>query len=141
MSKLTNYLGYGAFGVALIATLTSLLFSELFNWPPCDLCWYQGVFMYPLVFVIGISIMRRDKSWPITTLVIGGIGWCIALYHSLLQWSVIPSNLAPCTNGVSCAVKEIEPLLGFITIPFMSFAAFTAIIVMTVLYWRGVKGE
>ena len=141
MSKITNYLGYGAFGVALIAMLASLTFSEIFKWVPCDLCWYQRVFMYPLVFVIGIGIMRRDTAWPITALVMSVIGWAIALYHSLLQWNVIPSGLAPCTNGVSCAVREVEPWLGFVTIPFLSLVAFTAIIAMTAVYLRGVKGE
>lgn len=141
MSKITNYLGYGAFGVALIATLASLTLSEIFKWVPCDLCWYQRIFMYPLVVVIGVGVMRRDSSWPITALALSVVGWIIALYHSLLQWNIIPSDLAPCTNGVSCAVREIDPLLGFITIPFLSLAAFTTIIIMTALYWKGVKGN
>lgn len=139
MSKISGYIGYVAFGVALTATLGSLMFSEVFKWVPCDLCWYQRVFMYPLAFVIGIGIMRREKSWALTALPLAGIGWVLALYHSLLQWGVIPSNLAPCTNGVSCAVKEVEPWLGFITIPFMSLMAFTAIIIATVLFWKGAQ--
>lgn len=139
MSKIIGYVGYIAFGVALMATLGSLLFSEAFKWVPCDLCWYQRVFMYPLVFVIGMGIMRRDRNWAPTALVLSGIGWVLALYHSLLQWGVISSALAPCTNGVSCAEQEIEPLLGFITVPFMSLLAFTVIIIATTLFWKGVQ--
>ncbi len=137
MSKLLGYAGYAAFGVALIAMLGSLVLSEIFSFPPCDLCWYQRVFMYPLAFVIGIGIMRRDVDWTITTLVLAGIGWLIALYHLLLQWGVIPSTLAPCTGGVSCSEQELA-LLGFITIPLMSLAAFTTILVLTVLYRKGI---
>lgn len=141
MNKLIEYAGYGVFGVAMMATLSSLVASEVFNLPPCDLCWYQRVFMYPIAIIVGVSIMRRDKSWPLTTLILSGIGWLIALYHSLLQWSIIPSTLAPCTNGVSCATTEIDPFLGFITIPFMSLLAFTAIIALSVVFLKGTKND
>lgn len=135
-------MGYGAFGTALLATLASLTLSEVFKWVPCDLCWYQRVFMYSLPFIIGIGVMRKDDNWTITALPIAVIGWLIALYHSLLQWGIIPSGMAPCTNGVDCSIKEIEPWLGFVTIPFMSLVSFTLIIAMTVIYKRGVeKGE
>lgn len=135
-----SYAGYGAFGVALIAMLGSLFLSDALGWIPCTLCWYQRVFMYPLVFVIGISVVRRDGSWPLTTLVIGGIGWLVALYHSLLQWGVISEALAPCVDGVSC-VTENGVWFGFITIPFMSLVAFTAVVGFSVIALRGVKDE
>lgn len=141
MSKLLGYAGYAAFGVALTAALGSLIMSEFLHWPPCRLCWYQRIFMYPLVFIIGIAIIRKDTvSWPVTTLVLSGIGWLIALYHSLLQWNIIPEAAAACIGGVSCTTAEIK-LLGFITIPFMSLVAFTVIIVVTTLYWKGNQNE
>lgn len=140
MSKLSGYAGYAAFGMALIATLSSLFLSEILNWAPCLLCWYQRVFMYPLVFIVGISVMRRDDSWPLTALVIAGIGWLIALYHSLLQWGIISEALAPCAEGVSCVVRH-SAWFGFITIPFLSFVSFTIIIVMSVITLRRNKSE
>lgn len=141
MNKLREYAGYGVFGVALMATVSSLVASEVFSLPPCDLCWYQRVFMYPIVVIVGVSILRRDSSWPVTTIVLSGIGWLIALYHSLLQWGIIPSTLAPCTNGVSCASSEIDPLLGFITIPFLSLLSFTAVIALSVLFFKGSQND
>lgn len=141
MSKITEYLGYVAFGAALTATLGSLYLSEILGWVPCELCWYQRVCMYPLVLIIGIGVMRRDKGWMPTAMALAGIGWVISLYHSLLQWGVISASLAPCTGGVSCAVKETEPWLGFITIPFMAFVAFSIILVTSVVLWRGVKND
>ncbi len=141
MLKLVDYSGYGAFAVALMGTLSSLVASEVFDLPPCDLCWYQRVFMYPIAFIIGIGIMRRDRNWPVTALALAGVGWVIALYHSLLQWGIIPSTLAPCTGGVSCATPEMDPILGFITIPFMSLVAFTGIIILTAIFWKGVQSE
>lgn len=141
MDKLFGYAGYAAFGVALTAVLASLVASEFFNLPPCDLCWYQRVFMYPIVVIIGIGIIRRDANWPVTVLVLSGIGWLIALYHSLLQWSILPSSLAPCTGGISCASPGFDAWFGFITIPFMSFVAFTGIIILTIIFWKGVQSE
>lgn len=140
MNKVTDYVGYGAFGVALMATLGSLAASEVFHIPPCSLCWYQRIFMYPLVIIIGMGIVRRDKSWPLYTMAIAGVGGLIALYHSLLQWGVISSSLAPCVGGVSCAEQEFN-FLGFITMPFLSFIAFISIIAMTAVFWKGSKND
>ena len=46
--------------LALIATLGSLYFSEIMNFIPCKLCWYQRILMYPLVVLLGIAAVRRD---------------------------------------------------------------------------------
>lgn len=140
MSKIIHYVGYVAFGMALIATLSGLFLSEVLHWTPCVLCWYQRILMYPLVVVIGVGVIRRGSEWPITALVLAGLGWAVALYHSLLQWGVISEALAPCVNGVSC-VTRYGVWSGFITIPFLSFVAFTIIIVMSVLAWKGKQNE
>ena len=96
--------------------------------------------MYPLVVITGVGVIRRTDDWSLIALILGGIGWVIALYHSLLQWGVISEALAPCVEGVSCVVKHFE-WFGFITIPFLSFVAFTIIIAMSVLAWKGKKNE
>jgi disulfide bond formation protein DsbB len=141
MSKIGSYAGYGAFGVALMAMLGSFIMSELFHLIPCELCWYQRIFMYPLAIVIGVGIVKKDKSWPIVTLILSGIGWLIALYHVLLQWGVLPKEMATCTAGaVSCLDQQLN-ILGFIDIPLMSLGAFTAIIALTVIHWRGNQNE
>ena len=36
---------------ALIATLGSLYFSEIKGYIPCTMCWYQRIFMYPIVLI------------------------------------------------------------------------------------------
>jgi disulfide bond formation protein DsbB len=140
MSRVVSFACYGAFTVALLATLGSLVMSEAFGLVPCVLCWYQRIFMYPLVIVVGVGILRRDGTWPYTALPLAAIGWLIALYHSLLQWSIIPEKLAPCVEGISCTSKQID-WLGFITIPFMSLVAFTAIIILSVLYLKGASRD
>src|SRR2546423_1452956 len=39
---------WAAFLVAAIATGGSLFFSEVAPFPPCELCWFQRICMYPL---------------------------------------------------------------------------------------------
>lgn len=104
----------------------SLYFSEIRHFPPCILCWYQRIFIYPLVFLIPVGIIRKDNNLPYYVLSLSTIGTLIAIYHNLLYWNIIPENLAPCALGVSCTTKFVE-LFGFITIPFLSLLAFLAI--------------
>src|SRR5688572_18615670 len=47
-----------AFGVALVATVGSLYLSEVANFTPCKLCWYQRIAMYPMVPVLGMAAWR-----------------------------------------------------------------------------------
>ncbi|MGR5922655.1 disulfide bond formation protein B [Bacillus pacificus] len=45
--------------ISLIATCGSLYFSEILGFTPCNLCWYQRIFMYPLIFLIIIAMIKR----------------------------------------------------------------------------------
>ena len=48
--------------VATVTTLGSLYYSEHAGFMPCELCWYQRILMYPLVIVLGVAALRRDRS-------------------------------------------------------------------------------
>ena len=133
--KPVQYARYAAFGMALIATCGSLFLSQVLSLPPCVLCWYQRVCMYPIIVILGIGILRGDKKLYEYVLPLAVVGWVLALYHSLLQWKIIPDELAPCTQGVSCTTVQVH-LLGFITIPFMSLVAFSIVIVAMIVEWR-----
>ena len=113
-----------SFLIALVATLGSLFFGEVLKFPPCTLCWYQRICMYPLVAIFAAAIWTEDKKVLKYTLPLTVIGFVIATYHVLLYYKVIPDSITPCSQGVSCTTKQIE-YLGFITIPLMSWVAFT----------------
>ena len=110
---------------AWIATLGSLFFSEIMHFTPCVLCWYQRIFMYPLVFILSIGILRKDKNLPYYVLPLSITGLLIALYHNLLYYGIIP-EVVRCAIGVSCKTRFFA-WFGFITIPLLSFIAFTVI--------------
>jgi disulfide bond formation protein DsbB len=127
-----------AFLVSLVATLGSLFFSQIMNFIPCSLCWYQRIFMYPLVFLFLINLLFPDDkifkySFPLVF-----IGWSISIYHNLLMYKIIPEDLSPCVQGIPCSTVYIN-WLGFITIPLLSFFAYTIILILLIILKKGNK--
>ena len=121
--------------LAAAGTLGSLFFSEVMGLKPCVLCWYQRIFMYPLVVVFLVGLFPLDRSVVRYALPIAIIGWCFAVYHYLVYSGYIPENLRPCSEDASCAEINLE-LLGFITIPMMSILSYTAIILLLFIFRR-----
>lgn len=132
-SGFNDFLPYAAWMIALIATAGSLFFSEVMDLPPCVLCWYQRIAMYPLVIIIGIGIATSDLRWKTYALPLTLIGLVISVYHNLLYYGLISESLAPCTQGISCTSRQIE-WLGFITIPLMALTAFLSLTACLLLY-------
>lgn len=123
---------YLAFLVAFVATAGSLFFSEIMHFPPCILCWYQRICMYPLVVLFGIGIWTKDKMVWKYALPLSSIGMVIGFYHNLLYYKILPESAAPCLLGVSCTTKFIE-WFGFITIPLLSLMSFVIITTLLIL--------
>ncbi len=123
---------YIAWFQAAVATAGSLFFSEVMGLPPCVLCWYQRIAMYPLVVIMGIALVRRDRAIAIYSLPFALAGLAIAAYHNLLYYGVIAESIIPCTSGVSCTSKQLE-WLGFVTIPLLSLASFIAVTTLLVV--------
>lgn len=117
---------YIAFAIALGASVGSLVLSEIFEFPPCELCWYQRIAMYPIVFVVATGIVLRDARLWLYALPLAIAGLLVAGYHNLLYYGIIPQDLTPCSEGVSCTAKQLE-LFGFVTIPLLSLVSFVVL--------------
>ena len=135
-NSLNGLLPYVAWTVALTGMVGSLFFSEVMELPPCDLCWYQRIAMYPLVGTIGVGIISRDGTLKAYSLPFAIIGLAISVYHNLLYYKFISEALTPCGEGVSCTAVQLE-LAGFVTIPLMTLAAFVIISGCLLLYRSG----
>lgn len=135
MRRVAHYAPYLAWVVALVATFGSLYASEIAKFPPCVLCWYQRICMYPLVLIIAIGIIKKDTFLPLYVIPLSFIGLVIAFYQMLLYYQIIPRSVAPCVQGISCTTKYIE-WFGFITIPFLSLVSFAIITVLMYLSLR-----
>lgn len=117
-----------AFGLALIATMSSLYLSEIAHLPPCMLCWYQRIAMYPLVVVLGVGFVRGDPGVWRYALPLPLIGLLISSYHVMLQ--IRPSlELVPCTSGVPCTARLVA-VFGFISIPVMATSVFLLVLAL-----------
>lgn len=122
-----------AWAVSALSTVGSLFFSEVMMLPPCILCWYQRICMYPLSILLFIGLLKLDGSvfrfsFPLTL-----VGWVIAVYHNLLYYKILPESASPCVKGISCTTVQLE-WLGFITIPLLSLIGFTTILILLTLF-------
>lgn len=118
---------------ATLATLGSLYFQYVLDLPPCVLCWFQRIFMYPLVLILALGMKWKNEHLKAYTLPLTIIGGGIALYHNLLYYKILPEAIAPCEAGVSCTSKLIE-WGGFITIPLLALAGFITITVLLLIH-------
>lgn len=127
--------------IAMSALFGSLFFSEVMGLKPCVLCWWQRVFIYPLavLFLVGLFSQdnKVDPSVVRYTFPLAVIGLGFAIYHYLVYSGFIPESLQPCSEDLSCAEINLE-LMGFVTIPMLSIFAYSAIILLLLVYRKRV---
>jgi len=124
--------------LASIATLGSLFFSEVMGHPPCVLCWYQRICMYPLVLVLPAGLFPFDRKVVRYALPLSLAGALIAVFHLLLVGGYVSENIRPCTQGIPCTEVQIV-WFGFVTIPLLSALSFFLISALLVLTHRSSK--
>ena len=83
--------------IAFVSTGGSLFFSEVMEFPPCSMCWYQRIAMYPLILVFLGGMFPFDKNILKYSVPLVVIGWLTALWHNLLHWEIVPENAIPCS--------------------------------------------
>jgi disulfide bond formation protein DsbB len=127
-----------AWGVSLIATLGSLYFSEVMKFIPCELCWFQRIFMYPQVIILGMAVIRKEYDISRYSLVLSVIGLLISTYHYLIQKVPFFQNHANSCGNIPCTDQYIN-WLGFITIPFLALTAFILIALLSSIIIRKMK--
>jgi len=120
-----------AAAVTTTCTLGSLYFSEIVNYKPCIMCWYQRIMMYPLAIILIVAVITKDaKVWRYAT-PLAAIGIMISTYHWFLER--FPNlETGVCDVDVPCEFIWFEHF-GFVTLPFMAFTGFLAVLVFTTL--------
>jgi disulfide bond formation protein DsbB len=116
--------------VATVTTLGSLYYSEIADFTPCELCWFQRIFMYPLVLILGVATWRRDRHVWVYVLPQAVVGAGIAVYHTQLQ--AFPGQATFCTTETPCTTRYVWEF-GFVSLPFMALSAFAFIIAMVMV--------
>lgn len=123
---------YVALLTAWVAMFGSLYFSEVLGYIPCDLCWYQRIFMYPLTVILAVGLLRQDGNLPYYVLPLSIIGQGISTYHYLIQKTTIFGAPTVCRSGVPCTTSWIN-WFGFVTIPFLAMVGFFIITIMVLI--------
>lgn len=131
---------YGAFAVSLIAMLGSLYFSEVLKLPPCVLCWYQRVMMYPVPLLLGFAVYKKNRDLVAPAIVLTTVGWLIAIYHNLLYFQILPESVAPCVAGISCTTK-FTGFLAVLPIPLQALVGFSVILIALIIYLISTKNK
>jgi disulfide bond formation protein DsbB len=127
-ARVGRYTLGAAAGVALTATLGSLYLSEVAEFPPCRLCWFQRIAMYPLVPLLGLAAVRRDQGIRLYGLVIAGLGVPISIWHLFVERF---PNLegSSCDPLNPCSIIWVERF-GYLTIPAMALSGFVLVIAL-----------
>jgi hypothetical protein len=134
VSKNILWIGFILSGMALVS---SLVYSNVIDYPPCLLCWYTRILFYPQVALFALALIKRDKKIVDYALLLTVIGLVISTYHYITE-SIGYSPLPCSAQGVSCLTRYVYEY-GFITIPFMGLVGFTVLFLSLIISKKAYK--
>ncbi len=116
----SNYMKLGVLA-ALLAVLGSLFYSNVAGFTPCVLCWWQRVFIFPILIILLVGFIKKNNSTFTFVVPLALLGALIALYQSYVYLG--GASILPCTTeGGECS-RIYVLAFGYITIPLMSLTA------------------
>lgn len=126
------------FIIGVFGLFVSLYFSEVMDLPPCDLCWYQRIFFYPIPVIALIGLLRKDKTAISYIFVLALLGLPISIYHHLLKITeLFPKETVFCGEAGACSELEWELWTGSgITIPLLATLGFLAVMIISLVVLR-----
>ncbi len=117
--------------ITTTAMLGSLYFSEIVNYKPCRLCWFQRSAMYPLAILLVAANFKKFKFTKIVAVVLALVGGSVSTYHWFLE-RFPDLDAGVCDARLPCSIVWFENF-GFVTLSFMAFTAFFTTIVLVTL--------
>ncbi|HLE39248.1 MAG TPA: disulfide bond formation protein B [Acidimicrobiia bacterium] len=120
-----------AWAMAVIAMAGSLYYSEVAGYPPCEYCWYQRIAMYPLVVILGVAMLRRDRGVHRYVLPLAIPGGLISLYHYGVE-RFPDLQVGECNTLIPCSVVWVWKF-DLVSIAFMAFVCFSVIVTVLLL--------
>jgi len=117
--------------------LATLLYSEVFGFVPCSLCWLQRVALYSQALTAATAWWIKDRVFfPIYGTVLAAFGLIIAIYqyiYQMLPKELLKSGALPClTDGSADCSQPVMEVFGFVTFPLLS--AFSFVFLMVLYY-------
>lgn len=127
-----HYLSLG-FVVSLLASVFPLVYSEIINFAPCYLCWWQRVFVVPVVFIFASAIWFKERKIVKYVLPILSVGFMISVYHNFMYYFADTGDLPCDASGVSCYQQLVSEFGGYISIPMLALTAFLALMTIVLV--------
>jgi disulfide bond formation protein DsbB len=106
----------------------AVVYSDVFGFVPCGLCWLQRVFLFPQVILLTLALVFRDQTFYRYGIALSIPGLIIGLYQHYLQMG--GPDLVGCPvagDGADCSARFLFEF-GFMTFPLLSAAAFAFLI-------------
>lgn len=114
----------------------ALVYSEVFGFVPCGLCWTMRIFVFSQAFLLPFVYIKRDKAFAFYGIVLSIPGLLVGLYQHYLQMG--GGEMLPCPAAAGDCSKRILFEYGFMTFPLLGVSLLlTAILV----YWYLLKTE
>lgn len=121
-----------SFLLALFAALGSFYYSSIAGFAPCVLCWYQRIFIFSQIFLLGMAFVRKTRDIFPYTLMLSVVGALLSLYQVVLErFPAVAAICAPGEVSVSCGTIYVEGF-SYITIPVMGLTVFVLLILIFV---------
>lgn len=111
----------------LVAIVGSLFFSNIIGYPPCDLCWWQRVFIFPQAVLFLVAVTKRTHDVWKYVVPLSLISAIISVYNLFVQFS--GNSFLPCSASVACDRLYVLEY-GYITIPTMSLTIALTILLL-----------
>lgn len=127
--------------ITTLGTGISLLYSEVFGFVPCSLCWFQRIFLYPQVILSITSYKMGDlKMFPVYGIALSVCGFFASVYQYILQ--MLPRDSIPCPqDGAANCFDKVITEFGFVTFPLMSASIFLLLIALYLYALRDGKAH
>ena len=112
-----------------VATMAgSLYFSEIANYTPCKLCWYQRIAAFSLAIVLPGMAWKRDTKAALYLLPLPAAGIVVSTYHWVIEhYPNIKSS--SCEMTAPCTAIWFEKF-GFLTLSSMAWISFATTITL-----------
>lgn len=119
-----------SFFLSLMASVFPLVYSEVVGFLPCYLCWWQRIFMFPLVLFFGIAFWNKDRKIIQYVLPMVFVGFLISIYQNFYYYFGETSSLPCDASGVSCYQRLVSVFGGYISIPMLALTVFLSLLAL-----------
>jgi len=120
----------GLYATAVMIAST-LVYSEVFGYEPCHLCWYSRIALYPQIVVYAVGVWRPAIQLCITSLILSLFGALVAVYNIFVQFTPASGFICSVSGGDCSSIHSLT--FGFITIPVMALIGFFFLAVLSVI--------